>query len=45
MVAKKETWRKPKCRRSGSEITASQAVGELDGREVTTVISLIYQYD
>jgi hypothetical protein len=41
-MAKKETWRKPKCSISRGEITASQVVGELkwEGRQqVTTVVS------
>jgi len=40
-MAKKETWRKPRCSRSRGEITASQVVGELkwEGRQVTTVMS------
>jgi hypothetical protein len=38
-MAKKETWRKPKCSRSRGEITASQMLDELqwEGRQVTTV--------
>jgi hypothetical protein len=41
IMAKQETWRKPKCSRSRGEITASQVVGELkwEGRQVTTVVS------
>jgi len=41
IMAKKETWRKPKCSRNRREITASQVVGELkwEGRQVTTVVS------
>jgi hypothetical protein len=41
IMAKKETWRKPKCSRGRGKITATQVVGEFkwEGRQVSTVVN------